>query len=395
MDFVFFVPILAAAAIAFFLGRASRSIWRVTGLGAFSSAVLGAFVFLLTRPSPCPRFGCVRTPTMYPWRDTLERIIETPLIVVSKLLHGAAPEIGENLSIKAFRWARPDPWYHTDLRSIVVEAATAGMTFLLMGIVAALIGYALGSKMTTKSKVFLVIACLFGLGFFGQSAYFKDHAGNASDRLRDRVQETICEGERASGVDPGPGCADYRQPSPVISLDEKAIRQQRFGEKVQRGCLEQINRAGLTDQQITDYCNCFADDMAKVVTIDEVDIDQNDEPSESLKRKIIKSTTSCRAIHLKTDGIAVKNIHMISAALILGNCSNFQINRSRIAEYARQNGVDIEAVKADSHKYERQKRYAIEIVKAHAKISPASLCAAIIQDFGPQGKLAVGLVTEK
>jgi hypothetical protein len=57
--------------------------------------------------------------------------------------------------------------------------------------------------------------------------------------------------------------------------------------------------------------------------------------------------------------------------------------------------VNIQSIRNDDGKYEGQKRYAIAMVDAHAKISVVSLCAAIVQDFGPKGKLASGLVAEK
>ena len=87
---------------------------------------------------------------MYPWRDTLERIIETPLIVASELLQGISSKFGESLTIMAFRLARPYAWYHNDFRSIVVEVATGGMTFFLMGIATALVGYALGHYLFSR-----------------------------------------------------------------------------------------------------------------------------------------------------------------------------------------------------------------------------------------------------
>ena len=94
-----------------------------------------------------------------------------------------------------------------------------------------------------------------------------------------------------------------------------------------------------------------------------------------------------------SDDRAAKNIYLISAALF--KCNNFLAARDKIAEYARQNGVNIQSIRNDDGKYEGQKRYAIAMVDAHAKISVASLCAAIVQDFGPKGKLASGLVAEK
>ena len=75
--------------------------------------------------------------------------------------------------------------------------------------------------------------------------------------------------------------------------------------------------------------------------------------------------------------MAVKNIHLISAALLLAKCDNFQINKSQIAEYTRQNGVDTEAVRTDSQKYEKQKIYAVEIVKAHARGLPQARTAPL------------------
>jgi hypothetical protein len=93
------------------------------------------------------------------------------------------------------------------------------------------------------------------------------------------------------------------------------------------------------------------------------------------------------------DKIAAKNIFLIGAALF--KCNNFTVVAARVAEYARQNGVNTESIKKDDGKYEDQKRYAIGIVNSHAEINTGSLCAAIIQDFGLRGTLAAGLVAEK
>jgi hypothetical protein len=94
------------------------------------------------------------------------------------------------------------------------------------------------------------------------------------------------------------------------------------------------------------------------------------------------------------DEVAAKNIFLVSAGAL--KCDNFTLVASRIAEYARQNGVDIESFRNPDGKYKSQKQYAIQIVNSHARIaSTASLCGAIVQDFGPRGTLAAGLVAEK
>ncbi len=78
-----------------------------------------------------------------------------------------------------------------------------------------------------------------------------------------------------------------------------------FVRSTRQSCVEnqrksQINRAsGVTDQQITAYCQCFATAMAKEVTADEVAyLYRNNAPSETFRQKADKAAPLCTHLAL-------------------------------------------------------------------------------------------------
>jgi hypothetical protein len=93
------------------------------------------------------------------------------------------------------------------------------------------------------------------------------------------------------------------------------------------------------------------------------------------------------------DEVAAKNVFLaVTGAL---KCDGLAPVLSRIREYAQQNGVSIDSLRDQAEKYKNQRAYAVTIVDSHAKVGGlASLCKNIIQDFGPDGKLAGGLIAE-
>jgi hypothetical protein len=93
------------------------------------------------------------------------------------------------------------------------------------------------------------------------------------------------------------------------------------------------------------------------------------------------------------DEVAAKNVFLaVTGAL---KCDGLAPVLSRIREYAQQNGVSIDSLRDQAEKYKNQRAYAVTIVDSHIKIGGlASLCKSIIQDFGPNGRLVVGLIAE-
>lgn len=90
---------------------------------------------------------------------------------------------------------------------------------------------------------------------------------------------------------------------------------------------------------------------------------------------------------------AVKNIYLASSAL--QHCPGIRPVPGSLDRYADENGVDIGSVVRNptQNKYDKQRQYASAIVSSHIQIAgKPALCDALLQDFGPTGKLARGLL---
>jgi hypothetical protein len=109
---------------------------------------------------------------------------------------------------------------------------------------------------------------------------------------------------------------------------------------------------------------------------------------------LLVGSAACRAQPFGSkDEIAAKNIFIaVNGAF---KCDSLTPVLSRIREYAQQNGVSIDSLRDQAERYKNQRAYAVTVVDSHIKVGDlASLCKSIIQDFGPNGKSAIGLIAE-
>jgi hypothetical protein len=168
------------------------------------------------------------------------------------------------------------------ITQFISASVGAGTTiFLTAAIVPGLI-WLIGLFRPRPNRPNYTVAALVLWPIFGMTVTLLMFVGNRADR-----EETIKAEFRDSGF-----TADQRKEA-IISAKSTCIASQKQS-SINQG-------SGITDQQITAYCDCYAGQIAKVVTMEEMRyVARNGQFPESFKDKINQSGATCsRAVLLK------------------------------------------------------------------------------------------------